>query len=196
MTSTNRSRRSWRGWPEHERAIRRLAIAAALTTGLGVTACAGGSGSNGANDDIENSCDLLTASEVTAFMGTDMYSGGQDTDRTIPGTYCTWTSKDYVGEEQENPEYSIFVDEASTDELRKSFDSRKNAKRPEMVRGLGDGACFYIQGTAREPFLALRVGGRIMTVGVSGNDLHPVSGDEAKRLEHAAAELIIRRLQR
>lgn len=89
MTSTNRSRRSWRGWPEHERAIRRLAIAAALKTGLGVTACDGGTGSSGAK----------------------------------------------------------------------------------------------------------RVGGRIMTVGVSGNDLHPVSGDEAKRLEHAAAELIIRRLQ-
>jgi hypothetical protein len=35
-----------------------------------------------------------------------------------------------------------------------------------------------------------------MTVGVSGNDLHPVSSDEAKRLERAAAELIVNRLKR
>jgi hypothetical protein len=43
--------------------------------------------------------------------------------------------------------------------------------------------------------LELRVGDRIMTVGVSGSDLHPVSDDEAKRLERAAAELIVERLQ-
>jgi hypothetical protein len=34
-----------------------------------------------------------------------------------------------------------------------------------------------------------------MTIGVSGNDLHPVSDDEAKRLEHAAADLIVQRLK-
>jgi hypothetical protein len=175
--------------------VRRLAIAAALTTGLGVTACDGGSGSSGASDDIENACDLLTTSEVTAFMGTPMYGGEQDTDRTIPGTFCEWTSKDYVGEEQENPEYAIFVDEASTDERRDSFDNRENAKQPETVRGLGDGAYYYGKGTAQVPFLELRVGNRIMTIGVSESDLHPVSDDEAKRLERAAAELIVQRLQ-
>jgi hypothetical protein len=100
-----------------------------------------------------------------------------------------------VGEEQENPDYSIFVDEASTDERRNSFESPKNAKRPETVRGLGDGAYFYIKGTAQVPFLELRVGDPIMTVGVSGNDLHPVSEDEAMRLERAAAELIVQRLK-
>jgi hypothetical protein len=174
-----------------------LAFAAALATGLGVTACgdSGSSASGGAGDRIENACDLLTTSEVTAFMGTAMDSGSQDTDRTIPGTYCEWTSKDYVGEEQENPEYAIFVDEASTDERRESFDSRKHAKQPETVRGLGDGAYFYIKGTAQVPFLELRVGNRIMTVGVSGNDLHPVSDHEAKRLERAAADLIVDRLK-
>jgi hypothetical protein len=175
--------------------VRRLAIAAALTTGLGVTACDGGSGSSGASDDIENACDLLTTSEVTAFMGTPMYGGEQDTDRTIPGTFCEWTSKDYVGEEQENPEYAIFVDEASTDERRDSFDNRENAKQPETVRGLGDGAYYYGKGTAQVPFLELRVGNRIMTIGVSESDLHPVSDDEAKRLERAAADLIVQRLQ-
>jgi hypothetical protein len=175
--------------------FRRLAIAAALTTGLGVTACGGGSGSSGASDDIENACDLLTTDEVTAFMGTPMYGGEQDTDRTIPGTFCEWTSKDYVGEEQENPEYAIFVDESSTDEARESFDSREDAKHPETVRGLGDGAFFYVKGTAEVPFLELRVGDRIMTVGVSESDLHPVSEDEAKRLERAAAELIVDRLR-
>ena len=87
------------------------------------------------------------------------------------------------------------VDEASTDERRDSFDSRKNAKQPETVRGLGDSAYFYIKGTAEVPFLELRVGDRIMTVGVSGNDLHPVSDDEAKRLERAAGELIVDRLK-
>jgi hypothetical protein len=176
--------------------FRACAIVAALTSGVGVAACDGGNGgSSGSNDDIDNACDLLTTSEVIAFMGTDMYPAEQDTDRTIPGTYCEWTSKDYVGEEQENPEYAIFVDEASTDERRDSFDSRKNAKQPETVRGLGDGAYFYIKGTAEVPFLELRVRDRIMTVGVSGSDLHPVSDDEAKRLEHAAAELIVDRLQ-
>jgi len=93
------------------------------------------------------------------------------------------------------PDYSIFVDEASTDERRSGFDGRKNAKQPETVRGLGDGAYFYIKGTADVPFLELRVGERIMTVGVSGNELHPVSDDEAKRLERAAGELIVDRLQ-
>jgi hypothetical protein len=34
-----------------------------------------------------------------------------------------------------------------------------------------------------------------MTVGVSGNDLHPVTDDEAKRLERTAAELIMQRLK-
>ncbi len=174
--------------------LRACALVAALVSGVGAAAC-DGDGSSDANDRIKNACNLLTTSEVTAFMGTDMYGGEQDTDRTIPGTYCTWTSKDYVGEEQENPEYSIFVDEASTDERRDSFDSRKNAKQPETVRGLGDGAYFYIKGTAQVPFLELRVGDRIMTVGVSGNDLHPVSDDEAKRLERAAAELIVNRLK-
>jgi hypothetical protein len=100
-----------------------------------------------------------------------------------------------VGEEQENPEYAIFVDEASTGERRDSFDSRENAKQPETVRGLGDGAYFYIRGTAEVPFLELRVDDRIMTVGVSGNDLHPASDDEAKRLERAAADLIVQRLK-
>jgi hypothetical protein len=172
--------------------FRACAIVTALASGVGAAACDGGSGSNG---DIENACDLLTTNEVTTFMGTPMYGGEQDTDRTIPGTFCEWTSKDYVGEEQENPEYAIFVDEASTDERRESFDSRKHAKQPETVRGLGDGAYFYIKGTAEVPFLELRVGDRIMTVGVSGNDLHPVSDDEAKRLERTAAELIVQRLR-
>jgi hypothetical protein len=53
----------------------------------------------------------------------------------------------------------------------------------------------YIKGTADLPFLELRVGDRIMTVGASGNDLHPVSDDEAKRLERAAGELIVDRLR-
>src|SRR5262249_59284526 len=39
-------------------------------------------------------------------------------------------------------------DAAGTDERRESFDSRKNAKNPETVRGLGDGAYFYVKGTA------------------------------------------------
>jgi hypothetical protein len=171
--------------------MRRLAIAAAVATGVGMAAC----GATDGGPDIESACDLLTTSEVTPIMGTPMYSGEQDTDRTIPGTYCDWTSKDYVGEEQENPAYAIFVDEASTDERRESFDSRKNAKHPETVRGLGDGAYFYVKGSAEVPFLELRVGDRIMTVGVSGNDLHPVSDEEAKRLERAAAELIAQRLK-
>ncbi len=176
--------------------FRACAIVAALASGVAAAACDGGSGgSNGSNRDIENACDLLTTNEVTAFMGTPMYGGEQDTDRTIPGTFCEWTSKDYVGEEQENPEYAIFVDEASTDERRDSFDNRKNAKQPETVRGLGDGAYFNIKGSAEVPFLELRVGDRIMTVGVSGSDLHPVSYDEAKRLERAAANLIVDRLQ-
>ena len=45
------------------------------------------------------------------------------------------------------------------------------------------------------PFLALRVGDRIMTIGASESDIHPVSGDEVKRLERAAAELIVQRLK-
>jgi hypothetical protein len=170
------------------------ALVAMLAAGTGLAACDRG-GSSTADDGIESACDLLTTSEVTTVMGTDMYGGSQDTDRTIPGTFCEWTSKDYVGEEQENPEYSIFVDEASTDETRESLDKRENAKQPETVRGLGDGAYFYIKGTAEVPFLELLVAERVMTVGVSGNDLHPVSHDEAKRLERAAAELIVQRLQ-
>jgi hypothetical protein len=34
-----------------------------------------------------------------------------------------------------------------------------------------------------------------MTIGVSWSDLHPVSDDEAKRLERAATDLIVDRLQ-
>jgi hypothetical protein len=169
----------------------RFAIAAAVAAGVGAAACDGGGGGSS----IKSACDLLTTSEVTAVMGTPMYSGEQDTDRTIPGTFCEWTSKDYVGEEQENPEYALFVDEASTDERREGFDSRKGAKRPETVRGLGDGAYYYVKGTARVPFLELRVGDRIMTIGVSESDLHPVDDAEAKRLERAAAELIVQRLK-
>jgi hypothetical protein len=175
-----------------------FAVAVALTSGLALAACggSGGSGSSGnSNSRIRNACDLLTTSEVTALMGTDMYPGEQDTDRTIPGTYCSWGSKDYVGEEHENPGYGIFIDEASTDEARESFESRDNAEQPETVRGLGDGAYFYGKGTATVPFLELLVDDRVMTVGVSGSDLHPVSDDEAKRLERAAAELIVQRLR-
>jgi hypothetical protein len=170
---------------------RRLTVAAVVAAGFGMAACGGADG----GPNIESACDLLTTSEVTTVMGTPMYGGEQDTDRTIAGTYCDWSSKDYVGEEQENPEYGIFIDEASTDERRNSFDSRQNAKNPETVRGLGDGAYFYGHGTAPVPFLALRVSDRIMTIGVSGNDVHPVSAEEAKRLERAAAELVVRRLK-
>jgi hypothetical protein len=113
-----------------------------------------------------------------------------------PGHVLRVEIEGLVGEEQENPEYAIFVDEATTDERRESFKHRRNAKQPETVRGLGDGAYFYIKGTAQVPFLDLVVGERVMTVGVSGNDLHPVSSDEAKRLERAAAELIVNRLKR
>jgi hypothetical protein len=49
--------------------------------------------------------------------------------------------------------------------------------------------------TAEVPFLELLVGNRIMTVGVSGSDQHPVSDDEAKRLERVAAELIVERVK-
>jgi hypothetical protein len=168
----------------------RLAIVAAVAAGFGMAACGGDGGPN-----IESACDLLTTSEVNAVMGTPMYPGEQDTDRTIPGTYCDWNSRDYVGEEQENREYSMFIDEASTDERRNSFDSRKNAKDSETVRGLGDGAYYYNKGTAEVPFLELRVTDRIMTIGVSGNDLHPVSDEEAKRLERVAADLIVQRLK-
>jgi hypothetical protein len=173
----------------------RSALVAMLAAGVVLAACDGGDGASGAQDRITSACDLLTTQEVIAIMSTDMYPGSQDTDRTIPGTFCEWTSTDYVGEAQENPEYAIFVDEASTDEARESFDSREDAKQPETVRGLGDGAYFYIKGTALVPFLELRVDDRVMTVGVSGNDLHPVSDDEAKRLERAAAELIVQRLK-
>jgi hypothetical protein len=171
--------------------LRHVAIAAAVATGVGTAACGGTDG----GPNIESACDLLTTSEVTTIMGTPMHSGEQDTDRTIPGTFCEWTSRDYVGEEQENPEYAVFVDEASTDERRESFDGRENAKQPETVRGLGDGAYYYVKGTADVPFLELRVSDRIMTVGVSGNDRHPVSDEEAKRLERAAADLIVQRLK-
>jgi hypothetical protein len=171
------------------------ALVAMLAAGPALAACDRGGRSDGASDDIKSACDLLTTLEVTTVMGTDMYGGSQDTDRTIPGTFCEWTSKDYVGEKQENPEYSIFVDEASTEEVRESFKLRRNAKQPETVRGFGDGAYFYILGTAPVPFLELLVGDRVMTVGVSGNDLHPVSHDEARRLERAAAELIVQRLK-
>ena len=171
------------------------AVAAMLATGTGLVACDRGRGSISSGDSINSACDLLTTGEVNRIMGTPMYPGSQDTDRTIPGTFCDWNSKDYVGEEQENPEYSLFVDEASTDERRESFKRRRNAKQPETVRGLGDGAYFYITGTAQVPFLELLVGDRVMTIGVSGNDLHPVSDDEAKRLERAAAQLIVERLK-
>jgi hypothetical protein len=171
-----------------------------LTAGLVLVACggsdaSGSSGSSHASSRIESACDLLTRSEVIGIMGTDVYGGEQDTDRTIPGTFCEWTSTDYVGEEHENPEYAIFIDEASTDDARESFDNRDDAKQRETVRSLGDGANFYIKGTAEVPFLELRVDDRVMTVGVSGNDLHPVSRDEAKRLERAAAELMVKRLR-
>jgi len=171
------------------------AVAAVLATGTGLVACDRGGGSSSSGDGINSACDLLTTGEVNRIMGTPMYPGSQDTDRTIPGTFCDWNSKDYVGEEQENPEYSLFVDEASTDERRESFKRRRNAKQPETVRGLGDGAYFYIKGTAQVPFLELLVGDRVMTIGVSGNDLHPVSDEEAKGLERAAAELIVERLK-
>lgn len=172
----------------------RYGVAAVFATGTAFVACdRGGSSSSGGG--VKSACDLLTTGEVNRIMGTPMYPGSQDTDRTIPGTFCDWNSGDYVGEEQENPEYSLFVDEASTDERRESFRRRRNAKQPETVRGLGDGAYFYIKGTAQVPFLELLVGDRVMTVGVSGNDLHPVSHDEAKRLERAAAELIVERLK-
>jgi hypothetical protein len=113
------------------------ALAALLTSGLVLLACDDGGGS-----DIESACDLLTTAEVEQVMGTDMYGGSQDTDRTIPGTFCEWTSTDYVGEEQENPEYALFIDEGSTDERRESFENREDAKQPETVDGLGDGAYF------------------------------------------------------
>jgi hypothetical protein len=169
--------------------VRAATVLAAVVAGIGLAACGGDS------SDTKSACDLLKTREVTTIMGTDMYSGVQDTDRTIPGTFCDWNSKDYVGEEHENPEYSIFVDEASTDEAHERFEKRENAKQPETVHGLADGAYFYILGTAEVPFLELRVDDRVMTIGVSGNDLHPVSDDEAKRLERAAAELIVQRLK-
>jgi hypothetical protein len=166
------------------------AFAALVAIGTGLVACSGAGGS-----DIESACDLLTTGEVDEIMGTPMYPGEQDTDRTIPGTFCDWNSKDYVGEEHEDPEYSLFVEEGSTEERRNSFDSRENAKQPETVQGLGDGAYFYILGTADVPFLELLVGDRVMTIGVSGNDMHTVTEDDAKRLERAAAGLIVQRLK-
>ena len=166
------------------------AFVALVAMGVGLVACGGDGGS-----DIESACDLLTTREVDQIMGTPMYPGEQDTDRTIPGTFCDWNSRDYVGEEHENPEYSLFIDEGSTDERRKSFDSREDARQPETIQGLGDGAYYYFLGSAGVRFLELLVGGRVMTIGVSGNDLHPVSDDEAKRLERAAADLIVERLK-
>jgi hypothetical protein len=166
------------------------AFVALVAIGAGLVACGGDGGS-----DIESACDLLTTSEVDQIMGTPMYPGEQDTDRTIPGTFCDWNSRDYVGEEHENPEYSLFVDEGSTEERRKSFDSREDAKQPETVHSLGDGAYYYTLGTGDVPFLELLVGDRVMTIGVSGNDLHPVSDDEAQRLERAAADVIVQRLK-
>jgi hypothetical protein len=54
-----------------------------------------------------------------------------------------------------------------------------------------------VNGSFRGCAIASRVGSAACEggMGVSGNDLHPVSDDEAKRLERAGGELILDRLQ-
>jgi hypothetical protein len=163
-----------------------------LTVALGVVAVIGGCGGDGV--DYERACRLLDADEVSEILGVEVYGGEPDFDRTIPASFCQWIIEGGDTTEGGEPALSMFVSEGSDEDSLDEFDRRRREDDAEEVDDLGDAAYFEYPGDNTLPFLHVRVDDHVATIGVSDDDEHPVTDGEARKMERAAAELVVDRL--
>jgi hypothetical protein len=168
---------------------RTVASAALVLIGL-VSAC-GGDGQ--LSVDYDRACTLLTSEEAEDALGVPVYGGEPDFDRTIPASFCIWVAEGSPRSEGEAT-FAIWVSEGSDPDSIEEFESASKEDDADPVEGLGDEAYFHVQGTAEVPWLEVRVGNHVSTIGLSLDDDHPLTADEARAIEREAGEHVAPRL--
>jgi hypothetical protein len=142
----------------------------------------------------ENACDLLTTDEASQVLGVPSSGGDEDTDRSH-GTYCEWVSKDSddgtdassAGGSEIVP-YFISLEVDRGDQAVQDFESGKRGAG-DKVDGLGSDAYF-----SAEHGLNVRNGDLVFSTYADGNDQHPLTNADRRRLERQAAEIVAKRL--
>jgi len=150
-------------------------------------------------------CDYVTDAQAADLLGEPVLAGVEPLDESRVGSYCEWIAKSSSREPQV-PVYGLHLSVSDDQEQRADFDERPDERSrifgTERVRGLGDDAYYVVyteqanpSGPAILPELYVRVGDRILDVGVYDSDERPVTVDEAQDLERALAEIAVARLE-
>ncbi len=153
-----------------------LAVAALA---VGAPACRGS---------IASACDLLTTDEAAEVLGVPVHEGVEDTDRTIEQTYCEWIAVGSDVTEGGEPAYLVYVTEGTDADTRADWNNDLRRNDTEPIAGVGDEAYFVTDSGL--PDIHLRVGDRVMIIGVGGEDRHPVGDRKARRILHMVAGFV------
>ena len=174
--------------------VRTARLMVAIALALGALAACSGDDHGRASAPPDHACDMLTTLEASALLGVPAHEPAEDTDRS-GGTFCRWSSMDSgydpdASDEDDRPQYYVAVEAERGPDRVQSFENTKleDADRREVVEGLGDDAHFLYQG------LTLRHGDRVVTTFAGGNQRHPLSPAQERRIERQAAELVVEKL--
>jgi hypothetical protein len=171
-------------------------VALAATVALvALTGC----GEGGPGGGTAHACDLLTTEEASDVLGVPALDGVEDDDRTIGGSFCQWRA-DGTPSGEGDPAYSVYIDVAG-DRGPSDFEENQGRGDPTAstgvpaapVDGIGDEAYFYSLFDDL-PSLHVRVGEEYLTIGVSEDDEHPVTVDQAEAMERQMADLAVPRV--
>jgi hypothetical protein len=173
------------GWTRGSRA--RTLKGAALS--LAVTALAVGTAA--CRPSIDSACDLLTTDEAAEVLGVPVHGGVEDTDRTIEQSFCEWVAIGSDVTEGGEPAYLVYVTEGTDSETRSDWNDDLSRGESERIDELGDEAYFVTR--SELPDIHVRVGTRVMIIGVAGERRHPVDDEKARRLLLKAADFVIAR---
>ena len=157
--------------------------------GLAVTAVV--VGFSACRPSIQSACDLLTTDEAEEVLGVPVHDGVEDTDRTIEQTYCEWIAIGSDVTEGGEPAYLVYVTEGTDSDTRRDWDDGLTRGDKEPIAGLGDEAYFVTRSDL--PDIHVRVGARVMIIGVAGERRHPVNDQKARRILRIAAEFVTQR---
>lgn len=156
------------------------------------------------DDDISSACELLSDSDAEDILGVPTRPGVEEDERLGPGSSCAWISEDST-EEPHARVYGVTISESRGSEARADFEETRDADSRiyvvEPVEGLG-GEAYYVVYTepnnlSQEPSLPdlhVRIGDRVLHLGILDSEERPVEINEAIALERSAAEIAVAKL--
>lgn len=143
-------------------------------------------------DGVSDACSLLSDDEAAEVLGVPVHDGELDTDRTIEATYCEWIAQGSDTSEGADSAYTLWISEGSDRDTVDELEGDRVSDRAEPVPDLDADAFFVSSQGGTE--LKMLVDGRAVTIGVTGDELHPVSDERERGLELEAAEHVLERL--